>query len=131
MALLPAITVSTIDFERIEQLIEAPAVRQQPALEGLRRELARARIVEAAELPADTVGMNSSVRLVDESSGEEHHVELVYPPHADGSAGRISILAPMGSALLGLSTGQSIDWQVPGGRKLQLKVLSVSHPRAD
>ncbi len=127
---LPVIAVSTTDYERIERLLETPAARQEKALDGLRRELARARIVEAADLPRDTVGMNSSVRLVDELSGDEHTLELVYPGQADSDQGRISILAPMASALLGLSVGQAIDWQVPGGRKLRLKVLAVTPPAA-
>jgi regulator of nucleoside diphosphate kinase len=90
-----------------------------------RGELARARIVAAGEVDPRTVTMNSSVRLVDEVSGEVQSIELVYPHLADGAAGRISVLAPMGSALLGLSVGQAIDWQVPGGRRLRLKVLDV------
>lgn len=124
-ATLPVITVSDTDFERIEQLLESPAARQQPGLDGLRGELARARIVAADEVAADTVTMNSIVSLIDELSGEPHVVELVYPPQADGSSGRISVLAPMGSAVLGLSAGQSIEWQVPGGKRLRLKVLDV------
>jgi regulator of nucleoside diphosphate kinase len=128
MPTLPVIAVSTTDYERIERLLETPAARQEKALDGLRSELARARIVEAEDLPRDTVGMNSRVRLVDELSGDEHALELVYPHQADSDEGRISILAPMASALLGLSVGQSIDWQVPGGRKLRLKVLAVTPP---
>lgn len=130
MADLPVITVSDVDYERIERLLDTPAAKQQPALDGLRAELARARIVSADAIGTDTVVMNSAVRLVDELSNEEHRVELVYPHSADSSVGKISVLAPMGSALLGLSVGQSIDWQVPGGRKLRLKVLEVTRPVA-
>lgn len=122
--MLPVITVSETDFERIERLLDSPAARQQPALDGLRGELARARIVPASKVDAGTVTMNSRVRLIDEVSGDVRAVELVYPQAADGS-GKISVLAPLGSALLGLSVGQTIDWQVPGGRQLRLKVLDV------
>jgi len=124
MTTLPVITVSDTDFERIEQLLAGPEARLQPSLDGLRSELARARIVAASEMDGATVTMNSVVELVDELSGDRRTVELVYPRLADGS-GKVSILAPMGSALLGLSVGQSIDWQVPGGRQLRLKVLAV------
>lgn len=123
---LPAIAVSSRDFERIERLIDAPAARQLTALDGLRHELARARIVEPEDLPPHTIGMHSTVRLIDELDGTERRIELVYPDQADAEAGRVSVLAPMGSALLGLSPGQSIDWQVPGGRTLRLKVLEVA-----
>ncbi len=126
MTSLPAIAVSSRDFDRIERLLDAPAARQLTALDGLRRELARARIVEPADLPPQTIGMHSTVRLIDELDGTERRIELVYPDQADAEAGRISVLAPMGSALLGLSPGQSIDWQVPGGRTLRLKVLEVT-----
>ncbi|MGH8281785.1 MAG: GreA/GreB family elongation factor, partial [Gammaproteobacteria bacterium] len=71
--------------------------------------------------------MNSTARFKDESNGAVHELTLVYPQDAGASPGRVSVLAPAGSALLGLSTSQTIEWQVPGGRKLRLKVLEVLH----
>ncbi|MGH8278620.1 MAG: GreA/GreB family elongation factor, partial [Gammaproteobacteria bacterium] len=71
--------------------------------------------------------MNSTVRFEDESAGTAHQLTLVYPKDADGSGSKVSITAPVGSALIGLSVGQSIEWQVPGGRKIRLKVLQVVH----
>lgn len=72
--------------------------------------------------------MNSTVVRVDETSGETHPLTLVYPRDADAAAGKVSVLALVGSALLGLSAGQQIDWQAPGGRPLRLKVVAVEYP---
>ena len=66
--------------------------------------------------------MNSRVRYLDESTGQRNEIEIVYPSHADPSAGRISVLAPVGSALIGLSVGQQIDWDFPNGRSIRLRV---------
>src|SRR5690606_11588828 len=106
---LPPITLSSVDVERIETLLESPAFRQFPAREALEAELERAEVVDPGEIPVGVVTMNSRVRFVEEDSGREHEVELVYPGTA-GAEGRVSVFAPVGSALLGLSVGQRIDW---------------------
>jgi regulator of nucleoside diphosphate kinase len=126
----PSITLSSRDAERLEALLESPQWQNTPAAQSLLAELARAGIVDDAELPADVVSMQSQVECIDESSGEQHNLTLVYPHEADADAGKISVLAPVGSALLGLSVGQSIDWDGPGGRKLRLRVTAVRHPSA-
>ena len=71
----------------------------------------RADVLLAAEVPDDVVTMYSRVRYLDETTGERRSVTLVYPDETDVERGRISVLAPVGSALLGLSTGQTIDWE--------------------
>ncbi len=68
--------------------------------------------------------MNSTVRFIDDSNGSTFELKLVYPAES-GKSGTVSVLAPIGSALLGLSVGQSIPWQVPGGRQIRLRVLEV------
>ena len=78
-------------------------------------------------MPADVVTMNSTVDCIDDISGDTHPVTLVYPRDADAAAGRVSVLAPVGSALLGLSVGQQIDWQAPGGRALRLRVVAIRY----
>ena len=120
----PAIIVSTRDLERLELLLENQANANLPGIDQLRKELARAKLVESADIPANVVTMNSMVRFIDDSSGSKFELTLVYP-EAAGSAETVSVLAPVGSALLGLSVGQSISWQVPGGRKLQLRVADI------
>jgi regulator of nucleoside diphosphate kinase len=94
---------------------------------ALRRELDRAIVVSSVAVPPDVATMNSMVRYVDESSGEQRTVFLVYPERADGSAGKISVLAPVGTALLGLSEGQAIEWGFPDGSRRRLKLLEVIH----
>lgn len=126
----PAIIVSSLDLERLERLLESESCRRLPGIDALREELARATVVEPTEVPPGVVTMNSTARFIDDSAGATFELTLVYP-EAGGSSEKVSILAPVGSALLGLSVGQSISWQVPGGRRLQLRVLEVvSQPEA-
>lgn len=122
---LAPIYVTEMDMEALERLVDSAAVRGMPGLEALQQELNRAHVVTLDEMPTDVITMNSTARFVDEVSGAEHRLTLVYPRDAAGGPERISILAPVGSALLGLAVGQSIEWQVPGGRQLRLKVLEV------
>ncbi|MBS0583969.1 MAG: nucleoside diphosphate kinase regulator [Proteobacteria bacterium] len=124
MSNAPAIVVSSLDLQRLNDLLDSGKYADLPGVDALRAELDRAKVVEPGDMPADVVTMNSIVRCVDEASGATHELTLVYP-HASGAAGSVSVLAPVGSALLGLSVGQSIAWQVPGGRTLKLKVLEV------
>jgi regulator of nucleoside diphosphate kinase len=124
MAQQPSIIVSTLDMQRLERLLELDAYKHLPGIEDLRSELDRATVVSPKEIPAGVVTMNSTVKISDDSTGSIYELTLVYPDAAD-SADKVSILAPVGGGLLGLSVGQSISWQVPGGRKLQLRVLEV------
>lgn len=127
----PPIVVSSLDLDRLERIMEAGQYRNMPGIDSLRRELDRATIMEPADMPAGVVTMNSRVRFADDASGSEFELTLAYP-EASGQAGTVSVLAPVGSALLGLSVGQSISWQVPGGRKLQLRILDVIYqPEAE
>ena len=123
----PAITVSSLDLERIEQLLEASPHRDSAGAESLRRELSRASIVVPAEMPRDVVTMNSTALVEDEGNGERRELTLVYPREVDGSPNKVSVFAPVGSAMLGLRIGQSIDWQVPGGRQLRLRVVAITY----
>ena len=97
-----------------------------PPAEALRAELDRAEVREPRDMPADVITMNSTARFVDEAGGDEHEMTLVYPRDA-GAPGTVSVLAPVGSALLGLRVGQRIDWVGPGGRPLRLRVLSIAY----
>ena len=92
----------------------------------LERELDRAIVVSSAAVAADVVTMNSRVRYTDEKDGLKRTVSLVYPSHANAAAGKVSVLAPVGTALLGLSEGQSIEWDFPDGSR-RLKVEEVVH----
>ena len=119
----PSLLVSRLDLERIEALLEhEDATAHAP----LRAELDRAEVREPRDMPDDVITMNSTVCFVDEASGQEREVTLVYPRHAGGSAECVSILAPVGGALLGLRVGQGIDWPVPGGQ-LRLGVRAIRY----
>jgi regulator of nucleoside diphosphate kinase len=91
----------------------------------LRRELERAMVVSSALVPADVATMNSRVRYTDEKDGASRTVSLVYPIEADVAKGKVSVLAPVGTALLGLSEGQSIEWDFPDGSRRRLKLEKV------
>jgi regulator of nucleoside diphosphate kinase len=122
---LPPIRVSSFDFGRLERLLEK--VGPRPELERLREELDRAEVIEPSEVPHDIVTMNSRIRFADEVTGEESEISLVFPRHADAEQGRISILAPVGTALLGLSVGATIEWPVPDGRTRRLHVVAIAY----
>ncbi len=124
MESMPPIIMSSLDQARLERLLGSKAYRKLPGIDALMSEIDRATVVEPAAVPPNVVTMNSTVRFVDDASGSEFQFSLVYPEEAGGTD-RISVLAPVGSALLGLSVGQSIVWQVPGGRRLNLRVLEV------
>ena len=125
MATPPRIVLSRFDFERLERLLDKVGAR--PDLDALREELERGEIVEPDQIPPNVVTMNSRVRFVDEDSGRENEVTLVFPGQADVESNRISILAPVGSALLGLAVGHTIDWPLPSGRTRRLRVVAITY----
>jgi regulator of nucleoside diphosphate kinase len=91
-------------------------------------ELSRAYVVPADQVPTNVVSMNARVTYLDESNGLRREVELVFPEDANVEHGKISVLSPVGLALLGLREGQSIDWSFPNNRSRSLRVLSVAIP---
>jgi regulator of nucleoside diphosphate kinase len=121
----PSLTVTTHDARRLEALLQGAAGRDAPMAPLLEQELSRATLVAPQDVPPYVVTMHSRVVCKDESSGEQHVVELVYPHEADADRGRVSILAPVGTALLGLAVGDAIDWPVPGGRMTRVRVMAV------
>lgn len=92
---------------------------------ALADELDRAIVVPADRIPANVVTMNTRLIYVDERTGMQREVELVYPEDADSVTGKVSVLAPVGCALLGLSTGESIDWSLPSGQVHRLRVERI------
>ena len=125
MSNTPAITITRLDLQRLERLLDS-LEDFGPTAEALERELARAQVVGHDEVPAGVVTMNSRVHCREQSSGKDYHLTLVFPEDAGGE-GKVSILAPVGSALLGLSVGQQIDWPGPAGKPLKLTLLAVEY----
>lgn len=120
----PDIMISVQDAERLEQLL-ATIPGNSPGKSALEEELQRADIVESHALPPTVVTMNSTVRFRVTSSGEEFCMTLVYPKDKT-TDDTVSILAPVGSALLGLSEGDETDWPSPGGN-LQVRIEEVTY----
>ncbi len=123
----PKIILSSLDFERLDALLDEPALRNLPGAIKLRDEMVRAEIVEPADMPPTTVTMNSTVSFKMLPEENEIKLTLVYPKDANGDPDRISVLAPVGSALLGLSVGQKIEWPTPSGKSVQVEIISVSY----
>ena len=123
----PAITMTRSDRERLWRLAESYVVRSPDVADVLMAELERARVVEDARIPPDVVRMGTTLRFTSDL-GEDRRVTLVFPGEADISEGKISILTPIGAALIGLSAGQSIDWVARDGRVHRLTVETVDSP---
>ncbi|HNY72620.1 MAG TPA: nucleoside diphosphate kinase regulator [Syntrophales bacterium] len=117
------IFITEKDMERLEPMVAGAG--NHPNIRRLREELERAVIVPSAEIPADVVTMNSRVVFRELETGEETEATLVYPSQADVNQRRISILAPVGAALLGLSAGDEIQWPLPSGKKRTYKIISI------
>lgn len=124
-ALRPAIILSETDAERITDLALSAQARVPKVADLLLEEIDRADVRPDADTPADIAGMGAEVEFVDLSHGETRTVTLVYPAEADISAGRVSILTPVGAGLLGLRPGQSIQWPDREGRERELRIVSV------
>lgn len=122
----PPIVLSSLDLKRLEALLDKMSPAEAERHDALASELARAEVVEPTAMPANVVTMHSRVTFEDETTGEATTVTLVYPSAA-GAAGTVSILAPVGSALLGLTKGQHIDWPTPDGHERRLRVLDISY----
>jgi regulator of nucleoside diphosphate kinase len=104
------------DFVRVMALQPDPS---------LRAELERAIVVAPEVIPSSVVTMYSQVRYLDESAGVRRQIQIVYPEDADVELGKVSVLAPVGAALLGLEAGQTIDWRFPAGETRRLRVEKV------
>jgi regulator of nucleoside diphosphate kinase len=126
-AALPKIIVTTQDVERLHSLLDTLPDGKRGAAQRLEAELARAEVVDPTHMPPDVVTMNSRVIYEDVESGEPREAVLVYPHDADAATGRVSVLAPIGSALLGLCAGQIIEWPLPGGRSKRLRVVRIPY----
>jgi regulator of nucleoside diphosphate kinase len=123
------IVVTRPDLERLRILIETARARrrwEEMHLLALADELESAEVVEPDCVPPDVVTMRSRVRVLDMVSGEAATYTICYPTEANIEAGRLSVLAPIGTALLGYREGDVIEWPVPGGVRV-LKIEKLEH----
>jgi regulator of nucleoside diphosphate kinase len=128
-----SIHVTGQDMQRLRHILSAPGVastRDQGHLQTLWEELDRAVVVSAEETPPDVVTMRTLVRIRDLESGLQGDYTLVYPWEADVDSNRVSVLAPLGTALLGYREGDQIEWRMPGGvRRLRVEKI-LDQPEA-
>jgi regulator of nucleoside diphosphate kinase len=122
----PPIMVSEAEYDRLTGLAEAALGRLPDAAESLLAEMDRATVAAVAAMPPDVVRMGSTVSL--RGGDGPQRVTLVYPAEADIATGRISVLTPLGAALIGVRAGQSIRWAGRGGRELALEIVAVEPP---
>lgn len=115
--------VTAADLARLRTVLD---LHDSAASEALDAELHRARIVDGHSVPADVVTMNSELVYEDIDTHTQRTVRVVFPKDADAKRGWISVLAPIGSALLGLRVGQEIEWPVPHGRK-RVRVVELRY----
>ena len=121
------IYITEVDMNRLQGLLETGSQfghRDKKHLLELEDELNRARVVPSKDIPEDVITMNSKVRLRDLGSGQEIVYSLVFPGDANVAENKISVLAPIGTALIGYRVGDTIEWKVPGGLK-KLKVEEI------
>lgn len=116
----PVIYVTKIDAKKLRDLLSEAQhsdYRGSAYLHMLAGELDKARVVDPKEIPSDVITLNSIARLIDLTSDEEMVYTLVFPEEAEPSQGKISVLAPIGTAMLGCKVGDIFEWDTPGGRR--------------
>ena len=119
------IFITDTDRDRLEKLLLGTRMwssRDTEHLQALEEELDKAQTVGSRNIPGDVVTMRSQVRVKDMKSGREMDLSVVFPSEADSEQGKFSVLAPVGTALLGYRIGDTIEWKVPGGlRRLKIE----------
>lgn len=123
----PKLVLSKEDFQRLSALV---ASQTPAAAEGLEEEISRAVVLPESEVPEDVVSMDSLVRVRDLDSGIEHDYQLVFPHEANAGEGRISVLAPLGAALIGLRANDVYEFIAPNERLKRFQVLSIFSNKA-
>ena len=126
----PPLVIGEVDHRHLVSLAVAMEKRAPEVSQALLAELDRAKVVPQHKVPARTVRMGSTVRF-NTNGAAERRVTLVLPGDANIDAGRISVMTPIGAALIGLSTGQAIRWQARDGREQELTILDVEPPAED
>lgn len=124
-ALQPEIVISELDLKRIEQILSTLSHSELEKVASLEDELERANVVEPKAIPKNVVTMNSTVRFSMTSSQQTFCLTLVYPKDMTDDGKTISILAPAGSAMLGLVEGDEIEWPTPDGKGMKVKVEEI------
>jgi regulator of nucleoside diphosphate kinase len=122
---LPPISLVADDLARLEILASAATRQGTPVADFLAQEIARAQVLAGPEILPGLVRMGSHVEYRDDATGDVRGVTLVFPDKADISQGKVSVLTPLGAALIGLSVTQSIEFETPSGGRRSITVLNV------
>ena len=125
----PRITLTAEDNDRLSSLVRAAMDKMPDIASCLADELDRASVLPKGRVADDTVRMGSHLEYRDETLGTARTATLVYPDEADISQGKISVLTPIGVALIGLKVGQSITWETRNGAVRELTLLGVRQPQ--
>ena len=123
----PSIFITTKDAVKLRKLIREAyhsEYRGSDYLKELAEEMEKASVVNPDQIPANVITLNSTARLVDQETNEEMVYTLMFPEDADISQGKISVLAPIGTAMLGYKTGDTFEWETPGGKRI-LRVQEI------
>lgn len=122
----PNIMITDTDMTKLAKLIDLIRANRPAEVEQLEGELDRAEVIRGDRAPDEVIRMNSIVHLVDLDTGRKHVYQVVFPNKADLSRDRISVLAPIGTAMLGYSVGSQVEWAVPGGVR-RFYIQEVKH----
>ncbi len=125
MSRKPHLILSSLDVDRLEAMLENMPPSAFPGKADLEAEIARADIVEPGDIPPDVVTMNSTVTFDIAESGKQFQLTLVYPKDLDDGTEKVSVFAPVGSALLGLSVGAELAWPSVGGKTMTVRVTGI------
>lgn len=128
VAVDPPVVLDAAYVQRLQDMASAAWERLPDVAVRLSDEIGRATVMPSRDMPADVVNIGSTVRFRDETTGREQTVTLVLPQDEDIAQGRVSVLTPVGAALLGLAEGASMHWFTRHGEKRPLKVLRVTRP---
>jgi regulator of nucleoside diphosphate kinase len=122
----PALSITAEDMAKLRSVVERYLEGSRAsAAEQLELELDRAVVVPQREIPPDVVTMRSRILFEDVETGRRREATLAYPDEADMEQSRVSILAPVGLALLGLRVGDTIEWPLPQARRARLRIMEV------
>ncbi len=127
----PRITLTAEDHEALSRMVRSAEHTMPEVAEFLQREVDRAHVLTKGRRAQGHVAMGSRLTYRDETTGREHKVTLVYPPEADIAQGKISVLTPVGAALIGLKAGDGIDWRTRSGEMRHLTVIEVEDKAPD
>ncbi len=128
------IVITEADMTRLRTLVDSSVgfrKHDQAHLQSLQQELELATVIDGDQVPPDVITMNSRVRVTDLNTGTRYVFQIVFPRDADIAKNRISVLAPIGTALLGYRAGDHVEWDVPGGRRRFRIDLVEYQPEAD